>query len=114
MGFCCADQKQQCRQTIERRVAGEEILTAFECDFLRRDGGYLILEIYDSLIQSSTGEITGIRSVLLDVTDRRLAEQLLANEVTERERLTGGVAAFQGGSRESQPREERVSIAHEP
>ena len=86
--FVAADQQQQCRQTIERRVAGEEILTAFECDFLRRDGGYLILEIYDSLIQNRAGEITGIRSVLLDVTDRRLAEQLLANEVTERERLT--------------------------
>ena len=37
---------------------------------------------------SRAGEITGLRSVLLDVTDRRLAEQLLANEVTERERLT--------------------------
>ena len=86
--FVAADQQQQCRQTIERRLAGEEILTAFECDFLRRDGGYLILEIYDSLIHSRSGAITGIRSVLLDVTDRRLAEQLLANEVTERERLT--------------------------
>ena len=86
--FVATDQKEQCQQAIRRRVSGEELLTAFECDFLRRDGGYLILEIYDSLIHNGSGEIKGIRSVLLDVTDRRLAEQLLANEVTERERLT--------------------------
>jgi PAS domain S-box-containing protein len=86
--FVAADQQEQARQAIQRKVAGEELLTPFERDFLRRDGGYLILEIYDSLTRNRSGEITGIRSVLLDVTDRRLAEQLLANEVTERERLT--------------------------
>jgi len=86
--FVAADQQEQCRQAIQRKIAGEDSLATFERDFLRRDGGYLILEIYDSLIRQRSGEITGIRSVLLDVTDRRLAEQLLANEVTERERLT--------------------------
>jgi PAS domain S-box-containing protein len=86
--FVAADQQEEARLSIRRKVAGEEPPTPFERDFLRRDGGYLILEIYDSLIYNRAGEITGIRSVLLDVTDRRLAEQLLANEVTERERLT--------------------------
>ena len=86
--FVAADQQEQCRKAIRRKVAGEEHLAPFERDFLRRDGGYLILEIYDSLIRDRAGQVTGIRSVLLDVTDRRLAEQLLANEVTERERLT--------------------------
>ncbi len=86
--FVASDQQEQCRQAIHRKVSGEEPLGPFERDFLRRDGGYLILEIYDSLIYNRAGEVTGIRSVLLDVTDRRLAEQLLANEVTERERLT--------------------------
>ncbi len=86
--FVAADQQEQCRHAIERKIAGDEPVAPFERDFLRRDGGYLILEIYDSLIRNGAGEATGIRSVLLDVTDRRLAEQLLANEVTERERLT--------------------------
>jgi len=86
--FVAADQQEQCRQAIERKISGDEPVAPFERDFLRRDGGYLILEIYDSLIRNAAGEATGIRSVLLDVTDRRLAEQLLANEVTERERLT--------------------------
>jgi PAS domain S-box-containing protein len=86
--FVASDQQEQCREAIRRKVSGEEPLTPFERDFLRRDGGYLILEIYDSLIHNRAGQIVGIRSVLLDVTDRRLAEQLLANEVTERERLT--------------------------
>src|SRR5579864_1131691 len=86
--FVSADQQVECRHAIHRKVSCEELLEPYEHDFLRRDGGYLILEIYDSLIRDRAGQVTGIRSVLLDVTDRRLAEQLLANEVTERERLT--------------------------
>jgi len=86
--FVSADQQAECRQAIRRKVSYEELLEPYEHDFIRRDGGYLILEIYDSLIHDRAGQVTGIRSVLLDVTDRRLAEQLLANEVTERERLT--------------------------
>ncbi len=86
--FVAADQQEESRAAVRRKVSGEEPPAPFERDFLRRDGGYLILEIYDSLIYNRTGQVTGIRSVLLDVTDRRLAEQLLANEVTERERLT--------------------------
>src|SRR5579864_959997 len=86
--FVSADQQVECRHAIHRKVSCEELLEPYEHDFLRRDGGYLILEIYDSLIRDRSGQITGIRSVLLDVTDRRLAEQLLANEITERERLT--------------------------
>jgi PAS domain S-box-containing protein len=86
--FVSADQQAECRQAILRKVSCDELLEPHEYDFIRRDGGYLILEIYDSLVRDSAGRITGIRSVLLDVTDRRLAEQLLANEVTERERLT--------------------------
>jgi PAS domain S-box-containing protein len=87
--FATPDQQKSWQQTIERRISGrEEPSLPLEIDFARRDGSYLILEVYDGLIRSRSGETTGIRSVLLDVTDRRLAEQLLANEVTERERLS--------------------------
>ncbi|HUJ23010.1 MAG TPA: ATP-binding protein [Bryobacteraceae bacterium] len=86
--FVAADQQEQCRQAVCRNTPAERPPAPFECDFIRSDGSYLILEIYDSLIRNSSGEVTGLRAVMLDVTDRRLAEQLLANEVTERERLT--------------------------
>ncbi|HKW99498.1 MAG TPA: ATP-binding protein [Bryobacteraceae bacterium] len=86
--FVSTDQQRECREAIYRKVSCEELIEPYEHDFIRRDGGYLILELYDSLIRDRSGEVTGIRSVLLDVTDRRLAEQLLANEVAERERLT--------------------------
>jgi PAS domain S-box-containing protein len=89
--FVAADQQEECRQTVMRRAAGEEIPTPFELDFIRRDGTSLILEIHDRLIRNGSGEVLSIRSALLDVTDRRLAEQLLANEVTERERLTAAL-----------------------
>src|SRR5579864_7502462 len=67
--FAAADQQENWRQTIEQRISGqEEPSLPLEIDFVRRDRGYLILEIYDSLIRSRSGQITGIRSMLLDIT----------------------------------------------
>jgi signal transduction histidine kinase/ActR/RegA family two-component response regulator len=86
--FVASDQQQPCREMIGREISGESLRSPTERDFVRKDGSYLIAEMYDCVVRNAAGKITGVRSVLLDVTDRRLAEQLLANEVTERERLT--------------------------
>lgn len=86
--FIAPDHQQQCREMIGREISGEPLPVPVERDFIRKDGSYLIVEIYDSVVHNSAGQVVGVRSVMLDVTDRRLAEQLLANEVTERERLT--------------------------
>jgi PAS domain S-box-containing protein len=86
--FIAPDHQQQCREMIGREISGEPLPVPVERDYIRKDGSYLIVEIYDSVVHNSAGQVVGVRSVMLDVTDRRLAEQLLANEVTERERLT--------------------------
>src|SRR5579864_9621592 len=36
--FVAADQQEQCRHAIERKIAGDEPVAPFERDFLRRDG----------------------------------------------------------------------------
>src|ERR1700676_3657104 len=60
--FAAAEQQDRWRQRIERRISGqEEPSLPLEIDFKRRDGIYVILEIYDSLIRSRAGQITGIR-----------------------------------------------------
>ncbi|MDP2324199.1 MAG: PAS domain S-box protein, partial [Gammaproteobacteria bacterium] len=53
--------------------------------FIRRDGGELLLEVHDSLVRNAAHEIIGIRSALLDVTERQRAEAAL-RESEERHR----------------------------
>jgi hypothetical protein len=57
-----------------------------------------IPEIYEQPDHARAGEVAGIRSVPLDVTDRPWPGKLPANEVTERERLAAGVTPLGGGA----------------
>jgi PAS domain S-box-containing protein len=62
------------REAIRRKLSGEQPLKPFERRFVRRDGGELWLEIHDILVRNADGEAVGIRSALLDITDRKRAE----------------------------------------
>src|SRR5438270_11148068 len=53
--FVAADQQEECRRAIRRKIAGEEPLASSECDSVRRDVGYLILETYEGLIRNASG-----------------------------------------------------------
>ena len=39
-------------------------------EYRRRDGNYIWLEIHENLIEDGEGEVVGIRSALLDITER--------------------------------------------
>jgi light-regulated signal transduction histidine kinase (bacteriophytochrome) len=52
-------------------------LEPFQRRYRRRDGGELWAEIHDILVRDAAGQTTGMRSALLDITERkRLAEDL--------------------------------------
>jgi PAS domain S-box-containing protein len=74
--FVAADQREASRQAIAEKLSGEKALIPFTRDYLRRDGERLILEIHESLIRDTQGNITGIRSAMIDVTAQRRAEEL--------------------------------------
>jgi len=72
--FVAEEQQQAARETIARTVARLEPPTAVECEFRHRDGQYLWVEIHRKLIENAAGNVVGIRSALLDVTERRRLE----------------------------------------
>lgn len=66
-------QKALSEATVKRKLRGEQPLAPFVREYVRKDGAKLILLIHENLIQSTAGEILGIRSTLLDVTEQTRA-----------------------------------------
>jgi PAS domain S-box-containing protein len=65
------------RDAFKRKLSGQEALVPFPREHVRSDGRRLILEIHEALIRDDRGMVTGIRSVLLDVTERKEIEEAL-------------------------------------
>jgi len=65
------------RETFQRKLSGQQTLTPFPRDHIRCDGRHLTLEIHEALIRDARGVVTGIRSVMLDVTRRKEIEEAL-------------------------------------
>ncbi len=70
------EQREQSRDAVLRKVKGEQEFHTITRQYVSGDGNQVTLEIHETPIRNSNGEIVGIRSASLDVTERRIAESL--------------------------------------
>ncbi|MDQ6705648.1 MAG: PAS domain S-box protein, partial [Acidobacteriota bacterium] len=70
------EQREQSREAVLGKVRGERELRPLTRQYLRRDGTQLTLEIHENLIRNHEGEIVGIRSASIDITERSAGESL--------------------------------------
>ncbi len=75
--FVAPEEKAASRERICRNLASEQPLEPLERNWVRPDGGGLVVEIHSNYIRDVDGNIGGIRSFLLDITRRRRAEEAL-------------------------------------
>ncbi len=75
--FISPEERQVARESLRRKISGEQPIGPFQRQYLRRDGAVRTIEIHDSLIRDNDGRVTGIRSALLDITERKRAQQEL-------------------------------------
>ena len=72
------------REAVRAAIAGKFARpyqpAPFRREWNRRDGGRLTVEMHERLILDSQGNVAGIRSALLDVTERHQAEQALLRQ----------------------------------
>lgn len=68
--FVAAEHQQAARDAIARKIARQQPVAIVTREYRRRDGHYIWLEIHENLIESAEGEVVGIRSALLDITER--------------------------------------------
>jgi PAS domain S-box-containing protein len=69
--FVAADHREASRNGVARKISREQPVQVFTREFRRADGTYLWMEIHENLIENPAREVIGIRSALLDITERR-------------------------------------------
>lgn len=75
--FVAPEERGRSREAVGRKLAGERELLHFERDYVRPDGERLVLEIHERHIRDETLHIVGMRSFLIDITQRKRTELAL-------------------------------------
>ncbi|MDW8353646.1 MAG: response regulator [Bryobacterales bacterium] len=83
--FVTPEQRSLSQEAVRKKLSGQLPLVPIQREYVRADGSRVTVEIHESLIRDATGTIVGIRSVMLDITARKQAEQALleAKEAAE-------------------------------
>ena len=75
--FIAGPDRDESRLALDAKLTGKQPLLPFRRRYLRRDGSEMVLWIHDNLVRGRRGAITGIRSALLDITERLRSEEAL-------------------------------------
>jgi two-component system cell cycle sensor histidine kinase/response regulator CckA len=75
--FVAPEEQDASRERICRVLANEQPMEALERNYLRPDGGGLVVEIHSNYLRDAEGKIRGVRSFLIDITLRKRAEEAL-------------------------------------
>jgi PAS domain S-box-containing protein len=81
--FVSPDQQEASRESLHRKITQGQVIAPFEREYVLADGRRRIQEIHESLIHDARGNVTGIRSAMLDITDRKQAEERLKEYAAE-------------------------------
>lgn len=73
--FVAEELRQTAREAIAKKIARVQPLGVVNREYRRADGSYIWLEIHERLIENDAGEVVGIRSALVDVTERRASDE---------------------------------------
>lgn len=87
--FIAGEESTASQEALARKLAGTQPLAPFLRQYLTRSGRRVTVEIHDRLILDAAGVAVGIRSALIDVTDRVAAQKALH----ESERWLGAILA---------------------
>jgi len=78
--FVTPEEREESRASVARRLLGTGIAVPVERTFRSRNGAELVFQIHDRLIADGAGNVVGIRSAMIDVTQTRRLSARLARE----------------------------------
>ncbi|MDA2923427.1 ATP-binding protein [Acidobacteria bacterium AH-259-L09] len=88
-------EKEQSREAYEAKIAGTKPPgRAFERTYKCKDGTTVLVLIEDHLLRDSEGRILGMRSTLQDITERKRAEEALAQYAQDLKRSNEDLEQF--------------------
>ncbi|MBC8358857.1 MAG: PAS domain S-box protein [Candidatus Aminicenantes bacterium] len=103
--FILPEQRADARRRFQQKISGKYVPRTDNRIYVKKDGSQIYVEIDDVLERNSKGKFIGIRTTMVDITERKQAEEEIKNSREELRNL----AAHLQSARE----EERTLIARE-
>jgi PAS domain S-box-containing protein len=92
--FMAAEDREKTRAGLLQRIADDKPLVPLEREYKRRDGSSVIMEIHQKRIHDAAGRATGLRTFLLDVTERKRAQMTLLEQADKLARSNAELEQF--------------------
>ncbi len=92
--FMASEDREKTRTGLLQRIADEQPLVPLEREYKRRDGTSVIMEIHQKRIRDAAGRPTGLRTFLLDITQRKRAEAALVEQADKLARSNAELEQF--------------------
>jgi two-component system, LuxR family, sensor kinase FixL len=92
--FMATEDREKTRTGLLQRIADEQPLVPLEREYKRRDGSSVIMEIHQKRIRDAAGRATGLRTFLLDITQRKRAEMALVDQAGKLSRSNAELEQF--------------------
>lgn len=92
--FMAPEDREKTRAGLLPRIIDEQPLVPLEREYTRRDGSTVIMEIHQKRIRDEAGLPVGLRTFLLDITQRKRAEAALLEQADKLARSNAELEQF--------------------
>lgn len=92
--FMAAEDREKTRTGLLQRIVDEQPLVPLEREYKRRDGSAVIMEIHQKRVRDEAGRPIGLRTFLLDITQRKRAEAALLQQADKLARSNAELEQF--------------------
>lgn len=92
--FMTTEDRAKSKAGLLQKISGELPVDRVEREYKRRDGTSVIMEVHAKRIFDSSGQPVGLRTFLLDITQRKLAETALLEQADKLARSNAELEQF--------------------
>ncbi len=92
--FMAAEDREKTKAGLLQRIADEQPLVPLEREYKRSDGSSVVMEIHQKRVRDASGRAIGLRTFLLDITQRKRAEQTLQQQAEKLARSNAELEQF--------------------